>query len=56
MAGWESFDIFCVLRLNTVVVEFRVKLDDAAMSFVLPMHAGDFFLLPFLLKWGITES
>ena len=56
MAGWESSGVFCVLRLNKVVVELRVKLADAVVSFVLPVHAGDFFLLPFLLKWDITES
>jgi len=50
MAGWKSFDIFCVLRLNKVVTEIRVKLDDAVLSFMLPMHAGDFLTLPFLLK------
>lgn len=55
VAGWESFGVFCVLRLNKVVAEFRVKLADAVMSFVLPTHTGDFFLLPFLLKCDITE-
>lgn len=56
MAGWESFGGFCVLRLNKVVAEFRVKLADAVVSFVLPTRAGNFFLLPFLPKWDITES
>lgn len=55
MAGWES-GIFCVLRFNKVVTEFRVKLDDAVVSVMLPMHTGDFFLSPCLLKWDITES
>lgn len=47
---------FHVLRLNKILTEFRVKPDDAVVSFVLPTHTGDFFFLPFLLKWAITES